>query len=564
MKNRILTIVFVNLMFLISPNLVQAQVEGFAERIDSLVATRFSEHLPGGAIAVLSENGLMYKKTIGLMDVEQNLKIDENTLFDLASVAKQFTAFAILLLEQEGKLQLDDDIRTYLKDLPDYGHSITVRHLLQHTSGIASTDWLRILTDNSFDRVWSHEDELKLIKQYAQLNFKPNSQHVYSNGGYSLLASIVEELSGISFGDYLKQHVFKPLGMKTALVNTHPGLNLENAASGYEILEGKALKVSSSNDYSYGSGNIWASLNDMMKWGQNFFTPKVGNAEMMNRIFNIYNTLENGDSLAYTYGFFVRKYKGLKLVEHQGGVPGFRNYVMIFPDDELIIIASFNNESTNVRSILTGIADALLADRMVEKPSKNRVEVDVKLDLAKGFAGTYELSDGMELGFEVERDTFWLVVPGNPKFPLFAEDDCNFFLKAFDAQCTFIKSENGEVNRMVWKQRGRSFNGFRLGEKVELSIEEIQRFAGRYIQRDLKMEYPISFENGMLYVQTPSTFKKYFGIEKLELSHVSGDKFLTNRLGVLKFTRDEKNCVNGFVMPELGRLQMVRFSLIPN
>lgn len=562
MKKLTLTIAIVKIMVLFTATTGISQSQNLTHRIDSLITTHQSQNLPGGAIAVLSSNSAIYKNCFGTMDVEHNLKVNENTLFDLASVAKQFTAFAIMLLEQEGKLNLDEDIKMYLTNLPDYEHKITIRHLLQHTSGVASTDWLRIMIGSSFDEVWSHNNEIKLLKQYSQLNFKPNTQHVYSNGGYSFLASIVEEVSGMAFGDFLNQRIFKPLGMETALVNAYPSQKLVNNAHGYKINEGEVVKVSSTTDYSYGSGNIWASLNDMVKWGQNFFAPKVGNAEMINRITSKYNTLENGDSITYTYGFFVRKYKGIKVVEHQGGLPGFRNYFLLFPNDNLIIVASFNNESINARGIVNGIADILLADRVVEQPSKPRVEVDTNIDLAKRFAGTYELADGMELTFRVEQDTFWLVLPDQDKFQLFAEDDYNFFLKAFNAQCTFTKTENGEATQMAWHQSGRTFNGSRFGERVELSIEEIKQFAGRYIHRDLNMEYPITFNDGKLYVHTPSTFKKYFDIDKLELTHMSGDKFTTNRLGTLVFTRDERNNVNGFVMPELGRLQNVRFSLL--
>ena len=192
MKNLILIIALVKMISIFTVNPGSAQIENLSSRIDSLVATQHSENLPGGAIAILSSNGVIYRNSFGIMDVEQNLKVNENTLFDQASIAKQFTAYAIMLLEQEGKLDLDEDIRKYVSDLPEYEHTLTVRHLLQHTSGIASTDWLRLMSDVGFDEVWYHDDEVRLTKQYSQLNFKPNTQHVYSNGGYSLLASIVE------------------------------------------------------------------------------------------------------------------------------------------------------------------------------------------------------------------------------------------------------------------------------------------------------------------------------------------------------------------------------------
>ncbi|PKP46330.1 MAG: hypothetical protein CVT94_15040, partial [Bacteroidetes bacterium HGW-Bacteroidetes-11] len=304
-----------------------------SDRIDSLVSLQHSEGQPGGVIAILSGEEVMLTKSYGLMDIEQNKPNDLNTTFDIASVAKQFTAFAIMLLEEEGKLELDKDIRVYLPKLPEYEYTITVRNLLQHTSGIASTDVLRLFAGLSFDELWNQQKEIELIGQYSHLNFKPNTSHVYSNSGYSLLAQIVEVASRMSFPDYLESKIFIPAGMKSAVVYSDPTLKLVNNSTGYKMVEGKAVKVSSTTDYSYGSSNIYMNLNDMICWGQNFISPKAGNAAMIKRILNPYNTLENGDSIFYTYGFNVRKYKGVKMVEHSGGVPGFRNQFMIFPDD---------------------------------------------------------------------------------------------------------------------------------------------------------------------------------------------------------------------------------------
>lgn len=533
-----------------------------SDKIDSLVSLQHSEGQPGGVIAILSGEEVMLTKSYGLMDIEQNKPNDLNTTFDIASVAKQFTAFAIMLLEEEGKLELDKDIRVYLPYLPEYGYKITVRNLLQHTSGIASTDVLRLFAGLSFDELWNQQKEIELIGQYSHLNFKPNTSHVYSNSGYALLAQIVEEVSGMNFPDYLENKIFIPAGMKSAVVYSNPALELVNNSIGYKMVEGKPVKVSSTTDYSYGSSNIYMNLSDMICWGQNFISPKAGNAAMIKRILNPYNTLENGDSIFYTYGFNVRKYKGVKMVEHSGGVPGFRNQFMIFPDDNLIIILMFNNESINTRRLANGIADILLSDKIVEEISKPRIAVEYDPEKILRFAGNYQLEDGMELSFEVKRDTFWLVLPDASRFQLFAENEYKFFLKAFDAQCTFVPAQNGEVNNMLWHQGGADYKAIRAGNKVLLSAEELARFAGNYYQKELRVEYPLTCENGKLSLSTPPTFLNYLGFDTVELNHISGDKFLTDKFGVLEFTRDENNHVNGFVLLDVGRVQNLRFSLV--
>jgi CubicO group peptidase (beta-lactamase class C family) len=562
MKKSTQTIILAFASMLITLSAHSNNDEKLTQKIDSLVALQHSEGEPGGVIGILSNSKVVMAKGYGLMNIDHNQPNDKNTTFDIASVAKQFTAFAILLLEGEGKLELDKDIRIYLPNLPKYEYTITIRHLLQHTSGIASTDVVRLLAGISFDELWSQQKEIELIGQYSQLNFKPNTQHVYSNAGYALLAQIIEVVSGLNFPIYLQKMVFNPLGMESALVYSDPNVMLANNSIGYKMTEKKPVKVSSTLDYSYGGSNIYANLNDMIRWGQNFMMPKVGDAHTINRILNTYNTLENGDSINYTYGFNVRKYKGVKMVEHSGGVPGFRNQFMIFPEEDLIIILMFNNESINTRRLANGIADILLANKIIEEQPKPRVEVEINFEKVQKFAGSYQMGDGMELSFMVENDTFWLVLPDESKFQLFAEDDYNYFLKAFNAQCTFGNITNGNVNEMEWHQGGSSYKAKRGEGKIPLTLEEIARFAGKYYQKELKVEYPIIFENGKLVMSTPQTFKKFLGFDSVILSHINGDKFLTDKLGVLEFTRDKDNSVNGFVLLDIGRLQNIKFAIV--
>jgi CubicO group peptidase (beta-lactamase class C family) len=527
------------------------------EKIDSLVRLQWQEGQPGGLIAIVSPDRLISLQSYGLMETVLNLQIDENTLFDIASVSKQFTAFAIINLEREGKLTLDDQLSQYLPELPEYGNQITVRHLLQHTSGVASTDWLRLLANLPLDESWSQKDEIELIRKYSKLNFKPNSQFVYSNGGYALLAGIVEVVSGIPFSVYMAENVFKPLGMQSSFVFDHPEKNSNRLAVGYKMVNGNAVKESSNADYSYGGGNIRASMNDMIQWGQYMISDK--NSDYLERISNPTNTLDNGDTIPYNFGFYVRNYKGLKMVEHSGGVPGFRNQFMIFPEEKLILIIMLNNESINSRRLANSIVDIILAEKLQEEVLKPRQEIELDATVIKAYEGRYRLPDGMEMTFSLEGDVFRLILPGAQKFELFAESETKFFLKAFDAQCSFLKSPDGSIKSMIWHQGGKDYPAQRVEENLPVTAEQLAMYAGNYIHTDLKTDYPVLFEDGKLFVQMPATFKKYLGIDKMDLNHLSGDKFATERLGMLEFTRNDKGEINGFIMPEMGRLQNVSF-----
>ena len=533
--------------------------EVLKQKIDSLMSIEVGENQAGGAIGILSGDKVLFKSAYGLMNIEKNRAIDGNTSFDIASVTKQFTAYAILLLAQDGKLDLDGDIRNYLPQLPPYKEVISIRNLIQHTSGIASTDVLRLFAGLPFEGTWNQQMEIDLIMSYPQLNFAPNSKYLYSNGGYSLLAQIVENVSGLKYSEFLKKNVLFPLSMNATFVNDNPKNKISNCATGYKKEKENFNQFSSNEDTSYGAGNIYSSLNDMIIWGQNILSQRFGVNDYFNKITHPYNTLINGDSISYTYGFNIGNHKGIKMVEHSGGNLGFRSQFMIFPDEEIVLILLFNTESINTRRLAFKIIDILLADKLVVEKTKERVAVEIEFEELKPFEGNYQMPDGMKLGFVLEQNTFWLVLPGNEKFQLHAESPTKFFLKDFNAQCTFIKSKNGLVNEMIWHQGGEDYTAGRAEEREPLSYEELTLYAGNYFQDILKAEYPIVLENNILTLYTPSTFKTYLGFESVKLSHIGGDKFLTDRLGMIEFTRNNTNQIDGFVLLDVGRLQNIIF-----
>jgi hypothetical protein len=280
---------------------------------------------------------------------------------------------------------------------------------------------------------------------------------------------------------------------------------------------------------------------------------------MVERITNKYNTLENVDSINYTYGFFIKNHKGIKIVEHQGGVPGFNNYLTMLPNQKYVIITMFNNQNIAARSIVNNIIEILAPSELIEPKPQEVIEKEINLDIANKISGTYELSDGMELTFKLQNDTLWLTLPLDQKYQLFSQNDSTYFLKAFNAQCSFDIQKNGEINKMIWKQRAIDYHGSRVKERVDITLEDLKSIAGEYIQPHLNIIYSISYQDNKLILNTPSTFKKYLGIDTLDIIHVNGDKFMTSRLGIIYFTRDKQNKIDGFLMRELGRLENVKF-----
>lgn len=560
-KNMKRSIVIFSLLSCCLVNFARAEFSvSLEQKVDSIIALQHEEGQPGGVVGILHQGEVLLSKGFGLMHVEENRKISDETLFDIASVAKPFTAFSVLLLEQQGKVDLEKEIRHYLPHLPEYEHPISVRNLLQHTSGIPSTDILRLFSGISLDDPWTQQDEIGMIKSYTKLNFEPNSKFVYSNSGYSLLAQIVETVSGTSFPDFLKENIFNPLGMHTAFVNDCQDNDLSHSALGYRVGDEGATRLPAMQNYSYGDGNIHLSGQDMIRWGQNFFSLAVGSPEILERIYHPADTLSTGDPVTYTYGFWVGEYKGIKLVEHSGGLPGFRSQFMVFPEEETLIFLMCNNESIMTRRLALGIAEELFAHKLVETPTTPRVAIDLEPELMKPLQGSYRMSDGMELTFTLENDTLWLLLPGDARFPMFAESENAFFMKAFNAQCTFLVQEDGSVDEIIWHQRGQNMQGQRVQERVPLTPKQLKKYAASYVQPDLKAEYEITFEDNKLLLYLPATFKTYLGFEFATLSHVGGDSFMTDNLGMLEFTRDQNNQLNGFVLRNVGRVQNIEFA----
>lgn len=527
------------------------------QKADSLVKLSLQADQPGGIVVITHRGKTILNKAYGMADIEQGLPNTRETLFNTSSVSKQFTAFAILLLEKQGKLKLDDNIHTYLPDLPDYGHKITIRHLIHHTSGLPSTDILRIFSDRSLEDNWSHDDELDLICSYTTLNFPPGEQYVYSNSGYSLLASIIEKVSQMRYSDYLEKNIFHPLGMRNTFVYDKPGKQIPGKGIGYKKQEDGFIAAENSGDASYGGSNIFTTGSDMARWGQNYFEPKVGNQKMLNQIFRPEFVLNNGDTIDYSFGLNVSSYKGMKLVSHSGGDISYRSQFWIFPEHEVMIFAAFNTDGINTRNLVAALVDDYLKDYLQVEQPKERVPRDIDVSLLKSYEGTYRMDDGMDLGFVLERDTFWLVIPEAPHFQLFAESENHFFLKAFDAQVTFVGNHEGQAEGIIWHQGGKDYPANRAGEVEMPDADQIAEYAGRYYHNELDVEYPVDLSDGMLILSTPSAMQRYLNIDKVTLIPMGDDRFMSkdSPLGVIKFTRNKNNEVDGFIIADVGRLK---------
>jgi len=368
---------------------------------------------PGCALAVARGGKVIYENGYGLANVEDGVRITPQTVFDIGSTSKQFTSASILLLEKQGKLSLRDDIRKYLPEIPDYGHRITILHLLNHTSGLRDYLTLFELAGVNTDSVTTDDDALAVIARQKALNFDPGSDWLYSNSGFFLLSVIVKRASGRSLREFAAQNIFEPLQMKhTVFRNEHAQL-LPNRALAYDPKGGGyALDVSYFEQT--GDGAVHTSVEDLLKWDENFYSGKVGGQAFLEELEEP-GKLNNGKTLDYAKGLFVGRYRGLRFVDHGGSWGGYRAQLLRFPEQHFSVACLCNLSNANPEKRAHEVADIFLAAEMKEpKPvaaagrrSQDKKEtIPLSADQLNAYSGNFrseELLATYSIGVEDAR-----------------------------------------------------------------------------------------------------------------------------------------------------------------
>ena len=339
--------------------------ETLRTKIDQLFSEWNRSDSPGAALAVVKKGEIVYKQGYGIANLEYDIPITTGTIFDIASVSKQFAGFAIVTLSYEGKLSLDEDIRMYLPDVPDFGVTITVRHLLHHTSGLR--DWVQslVIAGDMMDDVISFKHILKMVRHQKALNFEPGAAFLYSNTGYNLLAEIVETVTGNSFREWTDTHIFKPLGMTNSHFHDDHQMILKNRAYSYQNVENGGFKHAVNNTTALGSSSLYSTVEDLAKWILNFDDTRIGAQTVIEQMHQR-GVLNNGEQIDYAFGLNIGEYRGLKTVGHSGSWRGFRSHLVHFPDQKFGVVILCNLDTFNPLSLAERVADLYLADILAQ------------------------------------------------------------------------------------------------------------------------------------------------------------------------------------------------------
>ncbi|MFO7260206.1 MAG: serine hydrolase domain-containing protein [bacterium] len=343
-----------------------------AARVDSLFAEWDRPGSPGCALGVVQDGRLVYARGYGYANLDHDVPISPKTVFYIASVSKQFTAASIVLLAQQGALSLDDDVRTYIPELPDYGAPITIRHLIHHTSGLRDYLTLMLLAGMRLEDVHTDEEVLDLVTRQEALNFTPGERHLYSNTGYLLMAEIVRRVSGKSLREFADEHIFRPLGMTSTHFHDDRTMVVRNRAMAYARNEDGSYRLDMWTNFDkVGSGGLLSSVEDLALWDLNAEHHTVGGAALREQMLER-GVLNNGDTLDYAFGLVLGEYRGLRTVSHSGGSMGFRAHHLRFPDERFAVICLCNLGSIDAAGLARRVADIYLEDRFPEPPQATR------------------------------------------------------------------------------------------------------------------------------------------------------------------------------------------------
>ena len=516
-----------------------------SQSVDELFTRWNKPDSPGCALAVIKEGKFIYERGYGCANLEHGTPITPSSVFYIASVSKQFTAMSILVLVQQGKLSLDDDIRKHLSEIPDFGSVITIRHLIHHTSGLRDYEELLAMAGWRMDDVLTREHMLNMVSHQKELNFRPGDEYQYCNTGYCLLAEIVARVSGQSFREFTDANIFKPLGMTNTQFHDDHERIVRNRADSYRPDGIKSFKNAFNNASVVGGGGMYSTVGDLAKWVNNFDHGRVGGPEVLKQMHE-QGVLNDGKTNRYAFGLAIEDYKGMKLVEHTGAFGGYRSEIIRVPDRKLAVILLCNTSAINTSQLTRQVADIVLwraTSRLPKESPKpeSSPHPAAKVDTANldDYCGEYELKPGAIVTVTREGNRLNANATGLPKVELLPETESAFFIKEDDSRVVFERDKTGRVNRLTLQEKSGTHVAHRM---IPIRAEELAGLGGDYSSDELGTAYKILVRNGKLLAQ----HRRHGDIPLIQTS--IGDQFV-GRVWFpfhVAFTRDARNQVTGF------------------
>ncbi|HEV2861117.1 MAG TPA: serine hydrolase [Pyrinomonadaceae bacterium] len=521
-----------------------------AKKVDAFLSQWDKNDLPGCAVGVVRDGRLVYKRGFGMANLDYDVPNTPLTRFNLASASKPFTAMSIALLAQQGKLSLDDDIRKYVPEIQKYENTVTIRHLLHHTSGIREYQALLFFSGFNPDNALNDKAILNMLARQKNPSFAPGTKYQYSNSNYHLLGIIVGRVSGKSLRAFAEENIFKPLGMNNTLFFDNRFEVVKNRAAGYRVNPDKSIRARSSLFDLVGGGGVLTTVEDLYLWDQNFYEPKVGNKELI-KLMTTPGSLNSGEKIDYGFGLFHNKYKGLPVIKHSGNMMGYRAQIVSFPEQKFTAIVLCNNMAILPHVIVEKLADIYLEGQLkTDAPSQKKVAEALPPSIvlsekeALRYAGIYahpesgrvfrlSVKDGKLINSRIFKNEIPVTAVSEDRLLVVEENGMAELHPVFDKSGTV--SEIRAPNKT-----GRPDIFVRVAPPLD-SPQQLSEYAGTYYSDEFNADYTISLKGNNLSLQIGENFQA-------PLNAAYADVFMTANGQVnLSFTRDDKGKIAGFV-----------------
>jgi CubicO group peptidase (beta-lactamase class C family) len=511
------------------------------QKVDQLLASFDNPGSPGCSVGVIRNGDFIYKKSFGYGSLELGVPLTPESVFYMGSVSKQFTAASVVLAAEQGYLSLDDDVRKYLPELPDYGHRVTLRQMLHQTSGFRDFLDLAYLAGRNFSDLASPAEVLDLIVRQKRLNNVPGEEWIYSNSNYFLLGEVVHRATNKSLARFAAENIFQPLGMSHTLFYDDNTLVVPKRVAAYEPGKNGKFLVDWSTTYDIvGGGGLMSNVEDLLFWDRNFYSDKLGKGNLPKEM-QSHGVLNNGNQIDYAMGLSLGDYRGLPTVEHNGALFGYHTAFLRFPLQRFSAIILCNLATADPEGLVRKIADVYLAADLTKADSNARGNLP---DPAP-FAGTY-LDPRTKTIYRFSAEHGNLRAWG----ALLRRIDANRFYDLGSGIITF-ESMNGSMHASLDLPGERYFSGNKL-QPAQLEDAALKRLAGTYHSGELDATYTLAVEKGVLMLRVgkkapialiPATGAKFYSddfrtlVFHSEGERISGFSIFTQGSRNIQFTR---------------------------
>lgn len=539
-------IIGLSLLLVLQASAQKPAAPSLNSKLDKLLYEAFKANGPGATVLVARNGTVLYRKAVGLADLERNVPMKPEMVFRIGSITKQFTAVAILQLMEQGKLGLQDELTKYISDYPVKGRKITIEQLLNHSSGIRSyTDMENF--DEAMQAVDKTPAQLMEVFKNEPFDFEPGTQWHYNNSGYVLLGMIIEKITGKTYGEYIESTLLKPLGMQTSLYGSNTKL-IPNRATGYDPAK-NGVQVASylSMTLPYAAGSLMSTIDDLYKWNRALRSGKLLKPATLEKAYSGF-VLPNGHDTHYGYGWFLGELGGQKVIHHSGGINGYLSDALYIPESDLYVVALSNCTCNPPGDLVTRLAETVLG---IQKEYKK-----IALDPAtlNAYTGTFENDLGELRTISIKENQLQSQRSGGTVYTLTPVGKDIFEIPGSGSLLLFQRDAAGKVNALSFKTSRQAPESWKRSDKqmiaprteVKLSEPELKKLEGEF-QLTPSFGIVTRVKNGSLWAQATQQ-------PEFELFAEASDKFFLKVVDAqVEFLMDDKREVTHLLLHQGGQ-----------